>query len=46
MIAEKMPDMATGRITRIAVCQGVAPQASDAARRCSGTLDSASSEMV
>ena len=41
-----MPAEAVGRITRTAVCHGEAPRASDAAFRCSGTLESASSEIV
>ena len=35
--AENRPLMAVGMMMRMAVCQGVAPQPSDAERRCSGT---------
>ena len=38
--------MAVGTTTRTAVCQGVAPVASEAARRWSGTADRASSARV
>ncbi len=44
--AEKMPGLAVGRTTRVAVCQRLAPSASDAAVRCCGTLEKASSEIV
>ena len=46
MSAEKMPGMATGSTTRVAVCQRVAPQPSEAERRVCGTAERASSEMV
>jgi hypothetical protein len=46
MTAENTPDAATGRITHIAVCQGVAPAASEAALRWVGTAFSASSARV
>ena len=38
--------MAVGITMRTAVCQGVAPAPREAERRCSGTVDSASSAMV
>ena len=41
-----MPGRAMGNTTLIAVCQGVAPKASEPARRWLGTLESASSQMV
>ena len=44
--AEKMPGRAMGNTTLIAVCQGVAPKASEPARKWRGTLESASSQMV
>ena len=44
--AEKMPGLAVGRTTRVAVCQRLAPRASEAAVRCWGTLEKASSEIV
>ena len=44
--AENSPLAAEGTITRTAVCQGVAPAPSDALRRWSGTLESASSAIV
>ena len=37
MTAEKMPGLAVGSTTRSAVCQRLAPRASDAAVRCDGT---------
>src|SRR5262245_36194787 len=46
MIAEKIPGLAVGRTTRSAVCQRVAPRASEPARRCWGTLASESSAIV
>ena len=46
MIAEKMPGLAVGSTTRIAVCQRVAPSASEPARRCCGTFESESSAIV
>ena len=46
MIAEKIPGLAVGNTTRSAVCQRVAPSASEPARRCWGTLASESSAMV
>ena len=46
MTAEKMPGLAVGRTIRIAVCQRVAPRASEPARRCSGTFASESSAIV
>ncbi len=46
MIAEKTPGLAVGITTRIAVCQRLAPSASDAADRFDGTLENASSEIV
>ncbi len=46
MTAEKIPGLAVGSTTRIAVCQRVAPSASEPARRCCGTLASESSAMV
>src|SRR4030095_12801966 len=46
MIAEKMPGLAVGSTMRSAVCQRVAPSASDPARRWCGTLASESSAMV
>ncbi len=44
--AEKIPAEAVGRMTRVAVCHGEAPRASEAAFRCCGTLERASSEIV
>ena len=46
MIAEKMPGLAVGSTMRSAVCQRVAPSASEPARRCCGTLASESSAIV
>ena len=46
MMAEKMPGLAVGSTIRIAVCQRLAPRASEPARRCWGTLASESSAMV
>ena len=45
MIAEKIPGLAVGRMTRVTVCQRLAPRASDPARRFLGTLEKASSAM-
>ncbi len=44
--AEKIPALAVGSTTLIAVCQRLAPSAREPAVRCCGTLDSASSEIV
>ena len=41
-----MPGLAVGKTIRIAVCQRVAPSASEPARRCWGTLASESSAIV
>ncbi len=41
-----MPGLAVGSTTRVAVCQRLAPRASEAAVRCWGTLEKASSEIV
>ena len=46
MMAEKIPGLAVGSTMRIAVCQRLAPRASDPARRCCGTLASESSAIV
>ena len=46
MIAEKMPGLPVGSTIRSAVCQRVAPRASDPARRWPGTFASESSAMV
>src|SRR5437773_669066 len=46
MIAEKMLGLAVGSTMRTGVCQRLAPSASDPARRCWGTLASASSAIV
>ncbi len=46
MQAENRPLMAVGITIRTAVCQGVAPAPSDAPRRCSGTVERASSAIV
>ncbi len=44
--AEKMPGLAVGSTTRVAVCQRLAPSAREAAVRCDGTLENESSAMV
>ena len=44
--AENKPLMAVGTTTRMAVCQGVAPEPSEPARNDSGTAPNASSEIV
>jgi hypothetical protein len=44
--AENRPDIAVGTTTCSAVCHGVAPLASEAARRWSGTAERASSASV
>ncbi len=46
MTAEKMPGLAVGSTTRVAVCQRLAPRASEAAVRCCGTLEKVSSAIV
>ena len=46
MIAEKIPGLAVGSTIRTAVCQRVAPTASEPARRCPGTFASESSAIV
>ena len=46
MTAEKMPGLAVGSTTRIAVCQRLAPSASEPAVRFDGTLEKASSAIV
>ena len=46
MMAEKTPGLAVGSTTRTAVCQRLAPSASEAAVRLDGTLVNASSEIV
>ena len=46
MMAEKIPGLAVGSTMRIAVCQRLAPRASEPARRCWGTLASESSAIV
>src|SRR5574337_2202678 len=46
MIAEKIPELAVGSTTLMAVCQRVAPRASAPATRCCGTLARESSAMV
>ena len=46
MIAENTPGLAVGITTRTAVCQRLAPSASEAATRFDGTLENASSQMV
>ena len=39
MTAEKMPGLAVGSTTRVAVCQRLAPSASEPAVRCCGTFE-------
>ena len=46
IVAEKTPGLAVGSTTRTAVCQRLAPSASEAAVRLAGTLVNASSEIV
>jgi len=46
MIAEKIPGLAVGSTTRVAVCQRVAPSASEPATNAGGTLPIASSAIV
>ncbi len=41
--AEKMPGLAVSSTTRVSVCQGVAPKASEPSVRLRGTLNTASS---
>ena len=41
-----MPGLAVGSTTPMAVCQRLAPRAREAAVRCWGTLEKASSAMV
>jgi hypothetical protein len=46
IMALKRPLIAVGMMIRTAVCHGVAPAPSEAPRRCSGTVDRASSAIV